>query len=73
MCLPNQVPFQSNSYDCGIHTLWQLRHILEFGSVQTDCALQHLRFNNDMIGKCVRLVQEILDDCLSEWQDPTFL
>lgn len=58
-----QVPFQPNCYDCGVHTLWHLQHILEFGLVRSRCDSPRLRFSDNMIGKHLILAQEILDDC----------
>jgi len=58
-----QVPFQPNTYDCGIHTLWHLKHIIEFGVVDGSLpATHHLRFTNDMVGKRLILAQELLDE-----------
>ncbi|KAJ3963613.1 hypothetical protein EV361DRAFT_874710, partial [Lentinula raphanica] len=34
VCDPHsKVPFQPNAYDCGVHTLWHLKHILEYREV----------------------------------------
>ncbi|THU96691.1 cysteine proteinase [Dendrothele bispora CBS 962.96] len=63
-CNPHvEVPLQPNSYDCGIHTLWHLYHIINFGGLKNESVLpaQH-RFTENMVGKRLRLVQEILDD-----------
>ncbi|KAF5346216.1 hypothetical protein D9757_014048 [Collybiopsis confluens] len=59
-----QVPFQPNSYDCGVHTLWHLRHVSEFRKVvaKMDNLPPGMRFTDDMVGKRLRLVQEILRD-----------
>lgn len=64
-----QVHFQPNMYDCGIHTLWHLKHILKFQQVMlgTDCPLDKLRFTDDMVNKCLQLAEEIVNDCLI-WQ-----
>lgn len=59
-----QVPFQPNDYDCGVHTLWHLKHVLHFRLVQGErCLSNHLQFTNNMAGKRLRLAQEMLDDC----------
>ena len=59
-----QVPFQPNHFDCGVHMLWHLQHVLAFREVQEEgCLLSQLRFTNDMVGKRLRLAQEMLDDC----------
>ncbi|KAF5371065.1 hypothetical protein D9757_010287 [Collybiopsis confluens] len=59
------VYFQPNSYDCGIHTLWHLQHVLEYRQIQMDktSVSDSLRFTSDMVGKRMRLAQEILRDC----------
>ncbi|THU81167.1 cysteine proteinase [Dendrothele bispora CBS 962.96] len=62
-CNPHvEVPLQPNGYDCGIHMLWHLYHIGNFGSIKQDLKLpaQH-RFTENMVGKRLRLAQEILD------------
>ncbi|KAF5361199.1 hypothetical protein D9757_013610 [Collybiopsis confluens] len=60
---PHSVP---NSYDCGIHTLWHLQHVLEYRQIQMDktSVSDSLRFTSDMVGKRMRLAQEILRDSL---------
>ncbi|THU92775.1 hypothetical protein K435DRAFT_800215 [Dendrothele bispora CBS 962.96] len=36
-CNPHvEVPLQPNGYDCGIHMLWHLYHIVNFGSIKQD-------------------------------------
>ncbi|KAE9384536.1 cysteine proteinase [Gymnopus androsaceus JB14] len=63
-CDPHvEVPFQPNCFDCGVHVLWHLQHVLQFGTVQNDCVSPRWKFSSDMIGKRLRLAQEILDDC----------
>ncbi|KAF5349882.1 hypothetical protein D9757_009576 [Collybiopsis confluens] len=58
------VHFQPNSYDCGVHLLWHLQHLLEFRQIKLadDCQPSHLRFMDDMVGKRLRMAQEMLDD-----------
>lgn len=59
----SQVPFQGNHYDCGVHTLWHLRHVLQFREVNISMVVpKELQFTNDMVAKRLRLAQEILDD-----------
>ncbi|KAF5358890.1 hypothetical protein D9757_014503 [Collybiopsis confluens] len=58
-----KVPFQLNSFDCGVHTLWHLQHVMQFGLVQDNCELSGAHFNDNMVGKRVRLAQEVLDNC----------
>ncbi|KAJ3765956.1 hypothetical protein FB446DRAFT_794553 [Lentinula raphanica] len=65
ICDPHsRVPFQPNDFDCGVHTLWHLKHILEYreitlgGQSKEDC----LSFSPDMVGKRLRLAQELLRD-----------
>jgi len=62
----SQVPFQPNMYDCGVHTLWHLRHIIDLGFVDGSLDATHrLRFTDDMVGKRLRLAQELLNEgCL---------
>ncbi|KAF5369731.1 hypothetical protein D9757_011998 [Collybiopsis confluens] len=68
VCDPHfKVCFQPNSFDCGVHLLWHLRHVLEFRQVlpshgHGDESLGHLAFTNNMVGKCLRLAREMLDD-----------
>ncbi|KAF5335612.1 hypothetical protein D9757_015360 [Collybiopsis confluens] len=64
ICEPHsQVPFQPNTYDCGIHTLWHLRHVLEFRQIRQGVDVTSgLAFSDNMIGKRLRLAGEILKD-----------
>ncbi|KAF5364876.1 hypothetical protein D9757_013038 [Collybiopsis confluens] len=65
ICDPHfKVHFQANSHDCGVHMLWHLKHLLEFRQVRLgpECSQAHLRFNDNMAGKRLRLVQEMLLD-----------
>ena len=57
-----QVPFQPNNFDCGVHALWHLKHIIKFGLVEADCEMHSLKFSQTMIGQHLSLAQEILDD-----------
>ncbi|KAF5381821.1 hypothetical protein D9757_008317 [Collybiopsis confluens] len=59
-----KVHFQPNSYDCGVHLLWHLRHLLQFQQIELgdNCLPRHLRFTNDMVSKRLRLAQEMLAD-----------
>ncbi|KAF5378054.1 hypothetical protein D9757_011534 [Collybiopsis confluens] len=56
--------FKPNSYDCGVHMLWHLRHILEFHRIALGrkCHPSHLKFTDDMVGKRLRLAQEMFED-----------
>ncbi|KAF5343521.1 hypothetical protein D9757_014939 [Collybiopsis confluens] len=54
--------FQPNSYDCGVHTLWHLQHVLKFRHVLTDNPCPGLAFTHNMVGKRLRMAQEIYDD-----------
>ncbi|KAF5341460.1 hypothetical protein D9757_015294 [Collybiopsis confluens] len=59
-----QVPFQPNNSDCGIYTLWHLKHILKFGNVQVECRSTGLELTGDMMAENrLRLALEILEDC----------
>ncbi|THU98886.1 cysteine proteinase [Dendrothele bispora CBS 962.96] len=64
-CDPHvEVPLQPNGYDCGVHMLWHLYHIVNFGHVQplnSKIPKPH-QFADNMVAKRLRLVQEILDD-----------
>ncbi|KAF5391172.1 hypothetical protein D9757_002992 [Collybiopsis confluens] len=53
-----------NAHDCGVHTLWHLRHILDFCQIRlgAECSPVHLRFTDDMVGKRLRLAQEMVED-----------
>jgi len=52
-------------YDCGVHTLWHLKHIIELGVVHESLDSAHeLRFTDDMVGKRLRLAQELWDERL---------
>ncbi|KAF5382233.1 hypothetical protein D9757_008919 [Collybiopsis confluens] len=58
VCDPHfEVHFQPNSYDCGVHMLWHLRHILEFRHITPGhkCRPSHLKFTNNMVGKRLRV------------------
>lgn len=58
-----QVPFQPNQHDCGMYTLWHLKHILEFGRIREDgCIDQSLCFGKDMVGKRLRLAHELITE-----------
>ncbi|KAJ3753319.1 hypothetical protein EV360DRAFT_74606 [Lentinula raphanica] len=61
----SRVPFQPNSYDCGVHTLWHLKHLLEQRQVMLgrECQVPGLSFTDDMVGKRVCLALELLQDC----------
>ncbi|KAF5364854.1 hypothetical protein D9757_012748 [Collybiopsis confluens] len=65
------VPFQPNTYDCGIHTVWHLQHLLQFREIRTgpEAELLGLAFADDMVGKRWRLAREMLDDCNIHVQD----
>ncbi|KAJ3821758.1 hypothetical protein F5880DRAFT_773884 [Lentinula raphanica] len=66
VCKPHsKVHFHRNLYDCGVHTLWHLQHCLEFRRVRLgdDCPLDAFRLTDNMVGKRMRLAQEILKDC----------
>ncbi|KAJ3965112.1 hypothetical protein EV361DRAFT_955321 [Lentinula raphanica] len=65
VCDPHaKVPFQPNAYDCGVHTLWHLKHILEYRSINLGSQSKEdsLAFSEDMGGKRFRLAQELLQD-----------
>ncbi|KAF5367322.1 hypothetical protein D9757_010090 [Collybiopsis confluens] len=61
----SKVHFQPNVYDCGVHTLWHLQHVLEFRQIclGRTCCSEWLSFTDNMVGKRMRLAQEILQDC----------
>ncbi|KAF5347364.1 hypothetical protein D9757_015169 [Collybiopsis confluens] len=65
VCEPHSlVPFQPNSYDCGVHCLWQLQHLLQFRRIKHGSAVElGLAFTDNMVGKRVRLAGELLRDC----------
>ncbi|KAE9385021.1 hypothetical protein BT96DRAFT_1007463 [Gymnopus androsaceus JB14] len=49
-----KVPFQPNTYDCGVHMLWHLKHIINLGAVDVSLDAAHqLRFTNDMVALVV--------------------
>jgi len=52
-------------YDCGVHMLLHLKHVLQFQQVKLgkDCPLDELRFTDNMVGKRLELAQELLYDC----------
>ncbi|KAF5343781.1 hypothetical protein D9757_014804 [Collybiopsis confluens] len=65
VCDPHfEVHFQPNSYDCGVHMLWHLQHVLELRRIMLGrkCHPSHLKFTDDMVGKRLRLAQEMLED-----------
>ncbi|KAJ3966095.1 hypothetical protein EV361DRAFT_954398 [Lentinula raphanica] len=65
VCDPHsKVPFQPNAFDCGVHTLWHLKHVLEYREVITGSRSKQdgLSFTSDMVGKRLRLAQELLQD-----------
>ena len=59
-----QVHFQPNAYDCGVHMLWHLRHLLEFRQIKLsdDCSVSQLQFTDNMVAKRLRLAQEMVED-----------
>ncbi|KAJ3831224.1 hypothetical protein F5878DRAFT_667781 [Lentinula raphanica] len=64
-CDPHsKVPFQPNTFDCGVHTLWHLKHILQYREITLGkrSAEDGLLFTQDMAGKRLRLAQELLHD-----------
>ncbi|KAJ3831381.1 hypothetical protein F5878DRAFT_667615 [Lentinula raphanica] len=65
ICDPHsRVPFQPNAFDCGVHTLWHLKHILEYRSVYSggQDEVEGFSFSSDMVGKRLRLAMELLQD-----------
>ncbi|THU79087.1 hypothetical protein K435DRAFT_811000 [Dendrothele bispora CBS 962.96] len=49
-CNPHaEVPLQPNGYDCGIHMLWHLYHIVNFGSIKRNNLPAEYRFTESMI------------------------
>ncbi|KAJ3965270.1 hypothetical protein EV361DRAFT_939665 [Lentinula raphanica] len=65
VCDPHsRVPFQPNAFDCGVHTLWHLKHILEYRTVTSSgrSVDDSLSFTPDMVGKRLRLAMELLQD-----------
>ncbi|KAF5332993.1 hypothetical protein D9757_015438 [Collybiopsis confluens] len=58
----SEVHFQPNSYDCGVHVIWHLQHVLEFRQVRRkrDCYRDRFSFSDNMAGQRLRLAQEIL-------------
>ncbi|KAF5345844.1 hypothetical protein D9757_014063 [Collybiopsis confluens] len=60
----SKVHFQPNAFDCGVHTLWHLQHVLEFRRVRVgkECRVDRLIFTDNMAGKRLRLAQELLRD-----------
>ncbi|KAF5374550.1 hypothetical protein D9757_012410 [Collybiopsis confluens] len=66
VCDPHsKVHFQPNAYDCGVHTLWHLQHVLEYRQVRLTYPLDQLAFTDNMVGECLRLAQELIRDCES--------
>ncbi|KAF5364863.1 hypothetical protein D9757_012750 [Collybiopsis confluens] len=65
ICEPHSlVPFQPNTFDCGIHSLWHLQHLLRFRQIkQGPTAEPGLAFTDNMVGKRARLAGEMLGDC----------
>ncbi|KAF5344434.1 hypothetical protein D9757_015436 [Collybiopsis confluens] len=62
----SEVYFQPNAYDCGVHILWHLRHIIEFRQIrnkQEHHCEDRFSFRDNMAGKRLRLAQDILRDC----------
>ncbi|KAF5335033.1 hypothetical protein D9757_015260 [Collybiopsis confluens] len=57
-----KVPFQPNGFDCGMHTLWHLRHILRFSTVHSECNSPDLSLSRGMTVHRLRLALELLDD-----------
>ncbi|THU78502.1 hypothetical protein K435DRAFT_876564 [Dendrothele bispora CBS 962.96] len=52
VCSPHvEVPLQLNSYDCGVHVLWHLYHIVNFGRIKRnpDLPIQY-QFTDNMVG-----------------------
>ncbi|KAJ3765750.1 hypothetical protein FB446DRAFT_794751 [Lentinula raphanica] len=65
ICDPHsKVPFQPNAFDCGVHTLWHLKHVLEYREVINGKRSEKdgLSFTENMVGKRLRLAQELLHD-----------
>ncbi|KAF5349741.1 hypothetical protein D9757_014553 [Collybiopsis confluens] len=56
VCQPHSVvPFQPNSHDCGIHSLWHLQHLLQFRQIRQGPIAGGLAFTSNMVGKRARL------------------
>ncbi|KAJ3754293.1 hypothetical protein EV360DRAFT_86973 [Lentinula raphanica] len=65
ICDPHcEVPFQPNAFDCGVHMLWHLKHVLEYRTITLgkQSRADNLSFSRDMAGKRFRLAQELLQD-----------
>ncbi|KAJ3765990.1 hypothetical protein FB446DRAFT_794523 [Lentinula raphanica] len=65
ICDPHsKVPFQPNAFDCGVHTLSHLKHVLEYREVIVGkrCEKDGLAFTENMVGKRLQLAQELLQD-----------
>ncbi|KAF5377991.1 hypothetical protein D9757_009836 [Collybiopsis confluens] len=74
VCEPHSmVPFQPNSYDCGVHCLWHLRHLLQYRQIKPGSLAElGLAFTDNMVGKRARLAGELLRDCgLEDGQLPS--
>ncbi|KAE9389585.1 hypothetical protein BT96DRAFT_946753 [Gymnopus androsaceus JB14] len=46
-----KVPFQPNTYDCGVHTLWHLKHIINLGAVDVALVVTEKAAFEDMRSK----------------------
>jgi hypothetical protein len=65
--IDRQVPFQPNQHDCGMHMLWHLKHIIEFGRILGwDESIGDLRFDRDMVGRRLRLAHELIAESTYE-------
>ncbi|KAF5352326.1 hypothetical protein D9757_014291 [Collybiopsis confluens] len=51
----SEVHFQPNAYDCGVHILWHLKHILEFRQIRKwhGPLWDRFSFSDNMVGKCL--------------------
>ncbi|KAJ3739851.1 hypothetical protein EV360DRAFT_76823, partial [Lentinula raphanica] len=69
VCDPHsKVPFQPNAFDCGVHTLWHLKHVLEYREVNVGCRSNNdgLSFTNDM--DCSSHIKQKQDDSHVEYR-----
>jgi hypothetical protein len=58
-----QVLQQGDAFSCGLHVLYDLKHVLKFGEVMREDSGSQISFTANMVGKRVQLVDELLKEC----------
>ncbi|KAF9062825.1 hypothetical protein BDP27DRAFT_1427513 [Rhodocollybia butyracea] len=60
---------QGDAFSCGLHVLYYLKHVLKFGEVRHEDSGSPISFTDNMVGKRVQLVDDLLKELQKRyWQ-----